>query len=82
MAERTQSQTSGHCLQTRPKVQLQLGVDITAHIHIVVDLNYCKEVWFYAVKEAKCLFSEPWNTSPPAHPRKSLVFSFSYRVFN
>lgn len=77
MAERTQSQTSGHCLLTRPKVQLRLSVDITAHIHIVVGLDYCKKVWFYSVKEAKSLILRTMEYIPTCSSKeKSGIFFF------
>lgn len=56
MAGRTRSQTSGHCILTRPKVQLQLRNAVMSHINSEVDVDYCKKVLFYAVKEAKSLF--------------------------
>ena len=58
MAKRTQPQTSGHYILTRPKVQLQLRTDIMPHINGEVGVDYYKKVLFYAVKEAKSFFLE------------------------
>lgn len=60
MAERTQSQTSGPYIPTRPKVQLQSRNETIPHTTRGVDFHYFKKVLFYAVN--------PYSQNPRIHP--------------